>query len=154
MTQQQQYRAIVLKDLIESEKAQVTELQGLVSNFLHPLEKSGMYDLSSVNSIRNYIYFCSITTDEFKQLTGNLPEVLDIHQQLLSLLEEEGSKASVDQRVGKLFLVWAPKVKNCHQTYCALHPKAVCILDKYKWVKQASFLHIIQLNTNVLAGTS
>lgn len=45
ITQQQQYRAIVLKDLIESEVAHVTELLGLVNNFLHPLEKSAMYVL-------------------------------------------------------------------------------------------------------------
>lgn len=42
ITQQQQYRAVVLKDLIDSERAQVTELQGLVNNFLHPLESSSM----------------------------------------------------------------------------------------------------------------
>lgn len=37
----QQNKAVVLKDLIDSEKAHVTELQGLVINFLQPLEKSG-----------------------------------------------------------------------------------------------------------------
>lgn len=59
-------------------------------------------------------------------------EVLETHQQLLSLLEAEDSKPSLDQRVGRLFLTWAPKIKAVHQAYCALHPKAVCILDKYK----------------------
>lgn len=73
-----------------------------------------------------------MTTDEYKQLTGNLLEVLDIHQQLLSLVKEEENKASVEQRVGKLFLTWAPKMKMVHQDYCSLHPKAVCILDKFK----------------------
>lgn len=43
VTQQKQYRAVVLKDLIDSEKAHVTELQGLVKTFLKPLEKSTMY---------------------------------------------------------------------------------------------------------------
>lgn len=38
----QQNRAVVLKDLIDSEKAHVAELQGLVTNFLQPLEKSCM----------------------------------------------------------------------------------------------------------------
>lgn len=37
----QQNKAVVLKDLIDSEKAHVTELEGLVNNFLQPLEKSG-----------------------------------------------------------------------------------------------------------------
>lgn len=38
--QQKQYRAVVLRDLIDSEQAHVTEQQGLVENFLQPLEKS------------------------------------------------------------------------------------------------------------------
>lgn len=39
---QRQNRAVVLKDLIDSEKAHVSELQTLVKNFLKPLEKSTM----------------------------------------------------------------------------------------------------------------
>lgn len=42
ISQQNQYKSVVLKDLIDSEKAHVTELEGLVSNYLHPLEKNLM----------------------------------------------------------------------------------------------------------------
>lgn len=38
----QAFRNVVLKDIIDSEKAHVAEMQGLVSNFLQPLEKSEM----------------------------------------------------------------------------------------------------------------
>ncbi|KAF2898835.1 hypothetical protein ILUMI_07340 [Ignelater luminosus] len=113
--QQKQYRAVVLRDLIDSEQAHVTEQQGLVKNFLQPLEKSTV-----------------LSADEYRQLTGNLLEVLEAHQQLLRLLEEEESKPSQDQRVGKLFLTWAPRIKSVHQVYCSLHPRAAFILDKYK----------------------
>lgn len=41
--QQNQYKSVVLKDLIDSERAHVAELEGLVTNFLQPLEKSSMY---------------------------------------------------------------------------------------------------------------
>ncbi|XP_060803046.1 rho guanine nucleotide exchange factor 7 isoform X1 [Amyelois transitella] len=121
----QAFRNVVLKDIIDSEKAHVAEMQGLVSNFLLPLEKSDM-----------------LTMDEFKQLTGNINEVLQIHEQFLSLLEDCATKTGPDQRVGGLFLQWAPKIKSVHQTYCAGHPKAVCILDKYKeelntWMESA-----------------
>lgn len=99
-----------------------------------------------VNIIINYILFHSaflklefvsydyfrLSTDEYRQLTGNLIEVLDTHQQLLHLLEEEETKPSQDQRVGKLFLTWAPRMKSVHQAYCSLHPKAAFILDKYR----------------------
>lgn len=113
--QENEYKNLVLKDLIDSEKAHVQELEGLVTNFLLPLEKSGI-----------------LTQDEFKQLTGNIHEVLDTHQQLLKLIEQEYAKPGNEQRVGKLFLTWAPKIKVIHQTYCSLHPRAVVILDKYK----------------------
>ncbi|XP_075992283.1 rho-type guanine nucleotide exchange factor isoform X3 [Anticarsia gemmatalis] len=121
----QAFRNVVLKDIIDSEKAHVAEMQGLVSNFLQPLEKSEM-----------------LTRDEFKQLTGNINEVLQVHEQFLSLLDECAMKTGPDQRVGGLFLQWAPKIKTVHQTYCAGHPKAVCILDKYKeelntWMEDA-----------------
>ncbi|XP_061729373.1 rho guanine nucleotide exchange factor 7-like isoform X2 [Cydia pomonella] len=121
----QAFRNVVLKDIIDSEKAHVAEMQGLASNFLQPLENSDM-----------------LTRDEFKQLTGNIDEVLQTHEQFLSLLEECATKTGPDQRVGGLFLQWAPKIKSVHQTYCAGHPKAVCILDKYKeelntWMENA-----------------
>lgn len=121
----QAFRNVVLKDIIDSEKAHVAEMQGLVSNFLQPLEKSDM-----------------LTRDEFKQLTGNINEVLQVHEQFLALLDECATKTGPDQRVGGLFLQWAPKIKSVHQTYCAGHPKAVCILDKYKeelntWMEEA-----------------
>ncbi|CAH2243409.1 jg9325 [Pararge aegeria aegeria] len=121
----QAFRNVVLKDIIDSEKAHVAEMQGLVSNFLQPLEKSDM-----------------LTKDEFRQLTGNINEVLQVHEQFLTLLEECAMKTGPDQRVGGLFLQWAPKIKAVHQTYCAGHPKAVCILDKYKenlntWMENA-----------------
>ncbi|CAH0603149.1 unnamed protein product [Chrysodeixis includens] len=121
----QAFRNVVLKDIIDSEKAHVAEMQGLVSNFLQPLEKSDM-----------------LTRDEFRQLTGNINEVLQIHEQFLALLDECATKTGPDQRVGGLFLQWAPKIKTVHQTYCAGHPKAVCILDKYKeelntWMEEA-----------------
>lgn len=38
----QAFRNVVLKDIIDSEKAHVAEMQGLVTNFLQPLEKSEM----------------------------------------------------------------------------------------------------------------
>nr|XP_022918711.1 uncharacterized protein LOC111427702 isoform X1 [Onthophagus taurus]XP_022918712.1 uncharacterized protein LOC111427702 isoform X1 [Onthophagus taurus] len=114
ITQQKQYREVVLKDVVDSEKAHVTELQGLVNNFLNPLEKSGI-----------------LSPDEFQQLISNLYEIVDTHQQLLNTLEEE-LKLNHEARVGHIFLTRAPKIKSVHQTYCSLHPRAVCILDKYK----------------------
>lgn len=41
-SQQKAYRNLVLRDIIDSEKANVAELQTLVQNFLQPLENADM----------------------------------------------------------------------------------------------------------------
>lgn len=38
----QEYRSVVLKDLLDSERAHVAELQGLLENFLEPLQQTQM----------------------------------------------------------------------------------------------------------------
>lgn len=58
----------------------------------------------------------------------NFVEVVRTHEDLLQQIEE------CNDRVGKLFLSSAPLMKKVHQAYCAAHPKAIVILDKYKLV--------------------
>ncbi|XP_066255071.1 uncharacterized protein RtGEF isoform X1 [Euwallacea similis] len=113
--QDNEYKSVVLKDIIDSERTHVEELEGLLTKYLQPLEKSSL-----------------LSQDEFKQLTSNFTEVLETHRQLLLLVEQESAKPGQDQRVGKLYLNWAPKIKAVHQMYCSLHPRAVVILDKFK----------------------
>ncbi|XP_020720479.2 rho guanine nucleotide exchange factor 7 isoform X2 [Bombus terrestris] len=103
---------IVLKDLVDSERVNVAELQGLINSFLHPLESANI-----------------LNKEEYKQLLGNVHEVLEVHQRLLSNLE---ATMTQDSRVGNLFLTLAPKLKSIHTMYCRNHPKAVCILDRYR----------------------
>ncbi|OAD52161.1 Rho guanine nucleotide exchange factor 7, partial [Eufriesea mexicana] len=107
-------RDIVLKDLVDSERVNVAELQGLINSFLHPLESASI-----------------LSKEEYKQLLGNIHEILEVHQRLLSNLETAMTQDSAS-RVGNLFLTLAPKLKSIHMTYCGNHPRAVCILDRYR----------------------
>ncbi|XP_034252099.1 rho guanine nucleotide exchange factor 7 isoform X1 [Thrips palmi] len=123
--QQKAYRNLVLRDIIDSEKANVAELQTLVQNFLHPLENAGI-----------------LPREEYRQLVSNMDEILAVQQHLLAALEDCATKLSTEQRVGRVFLTNAPRMKQVHQTYCAAHPKAVCVIDKYKdelnsWMESA-----------------
>ncbi|XP_058798458.1 rho guanine nucleotide exchange factor 7 isoform X2 [Phymastichus coffea] len=107
-------RDIVLKNIVDSERANVAELQGLVNNFLQPLETANI-----------------LKKEEYKQLIGNIHEVLEAHQRLLVNLDSvlpQGPEA----RVGNIFLTSAPKLKSIHTSYCNCHPQAVCILDRYR----------------------
>ncbi|XP_017859566.1 PREDICTED: rho guanine nucleotide exchange factor 7 isoform X3 [Drosophila arizonae] len=105
----QEYRSVVLKDLLDSERAHVAELQGLLENFLEPMQQTQI-----------------LSQDEYAQLMCNFVEVVKTHEDLLTQIEE------CSDRVGKLFLTSAPLMKKVHQAYCAAHPKAIVILDKYK----------------------
>lgn len=57
----------------------------------------------------------------------NFVEIVRTHEELFIQIEE------CNDRVGKLFLTSAPLMKKVHQAYCASHPKAIVILDKYKY---------------------
>jgi len=73
-----------------------------------------------------------LSKDEYSHIIGNLPEVLELHTNLLVQLEDYFEKPSHDQRIGHVFLSMAEKMKNVHTVYCSNHPRAVCILEKYK----------------------
>ncbi|XP_043500325.1 rho guanine nucleotide exchange factor 7 [Polistes fuscatus] len=107
-------RDIVIKDIVDSERINVAELQGLVTNFLQPLESSNI-----------------LKKEEYKQLLGNIHEVLEMHQRLLTNLENTILQG-VAGRIGNLFLTLAPRLKSIHTAYCNNHPQAVCILDRYR----------------------
>lgn len=71
------------------------------------------------------ILIFSVNADEYAQLLGNFVEVVETHEDLLTSME------NCNDRVGKLFLSKAAAMKCVHQAYCAAHPRAIVILDKY-----------------------
>ncbi|XP_062549130.1 uncharacterized protein LOC134213800 isoform X2 [Armigeres subalbatus] len=105
----QAFRSVVFRDLLESERAHVAELRGMVENFLEPLQSSQILNL-----------------DEYTQLMCNFVEIVEMHEEFLQNLEDS------NDRVGKVFLTKAPVMKKVHQCYCAAHPRAIIIVDKYR----------------------
>uniref|UniRef100_A0A182W9U9 DH domain-containing protein n=1 Tax=Anopheles minimus TaxID=112268 RepID=A0A182W9U9_9DIPT len=105
----QAFRSVVFRDLLESEKAHVAELRGLAENFLEPLEASQI-----------------LASNEYSQLMCNFLEVVEMHEEFLQTLED------CNDRVGKVFLSKAPTMKKIHQFYCAAHPRAIVIVDKFR----------------------
>ncbi|XP_065093246.1 rho guanine nucleotide exchange factor 7 isoform X4 [Ochlerotatus camptorhynchus] len=105
----QAFRSVVFRDLLESERAHVAELRGMVENFLEPLQSSQI-----------------LNTDEYTQLMCNFVEIVEMHEEFLQNLEES------NDRVGKVFLTKAPTMKIIHQCYCSAHPRAIVIVDKYR----------------------
>lgn len=73
-----------------------------------------------------------MTIDEYNQLVNNIEEVSKTHEGLLESLEQVSGLPQSDQRIGKLFLNKASFIRAVHLQYCASHPRAVSIIDKYK----------------------
>lgn len=74
-----------------------------------------------------------MTIDEYNQLVNNIEEVSKVHEGLLDSLEQVALLPQNDQRIGKLFLNKASYIRSVHLHYCASHPRAVNIIEKYKY---------------------
>ena len=95
-----------------------------------------------------YFYFIlvqhhhSVSESEYRQLAGNLDEIIEVHNRLQISLEENDNTASStstrphtpqnQSRIGRILLSHGAAVKSAHTTYWANHPKAVCIFEKYR----------------------
>ncbi|XP_046452044.1 rho guanine nucleotide exchange factor 7-like isoform X1 [Daphnia pulex] len=113
--QQTVNRNLILKDIIDSEKSYISEMQTLLKTVLTPLGNSDI-----------------LTADEYSKIVRNLPEIVDLHATFNRLLEDCYEKSSLEQRVGSIFLSMAEKIKSAHTEYCSNHPRTVCILENYK----------------------
>ncbi|TRY67074.1 hypothetical protein TCAL_03108 [Tigriopus californicus] len=109
------YRQQVIKDLMDKESEFVHDLDTLHQKYLTPLGKSEL-----------------VTDNEFRQLVGNLEELIDVHKSMNLAIEETSRLDPRDQKLGKIFLQHGSNVKAAHRTYWQSHPRAVCILEKYR----------------------
>ncbi|KAF2348772.1 SH3 domain [Trinorchestia longiramus] len=131
--EQQMYRALVLRNLLDSERQHLSELRQLLTDCLRPL--------TSMNQM---------SSSSFTSLVGHLDHITHIHEELLSRLEHEGEKPSADQRVGGVFLTMAAEqLSQAHKDYCTLHPRAVCFLQEH----QAEISRFIE-STSLCADSS
>jgi len=109
------YRQQVLRDLLEKEQEFVTDLRGLLNQYLQPLHHADI-----------------LTEEEYGQLVGNLEEMVEAHQRLNSSLEDVRRGAPRQQRLGQVFLAHGAALRQAHLAYWANHPRAVCILEKHR----------------------
>ena len=79
----------------------------------------------------NFHYF-RLTPSDFILLVGNYEEIVLAHSRLLISLEDQLKKSPRAQQIGGAFLQHAPSLKKVHSTYTANHPKAVCVIERYK----------------------
>jgi len=128
------YRQQVISDLLEKEQEFVSDLRGLLNQYLQPLHHADI-----------------LTDAEYSQLVGNIEELIEAHQRLNSSLEDVRRSQPRHQRLGQVFLQHGAGVRAAHLTYWANHPRAVCILEKHR-DKLNSWLDNCQTQTNQPPG--
>ncbi|XP_005102589.2 uncharacterized protein LOC101857260 [Aplysia californica] len=111
----QLYHNVVLKNVIETEKTHVTELIKVLQSYLKPIEGTAI-----------------LSPPEYKQLIGNMEEIIAFQQGFLAALEECEKLPSAQRRIGGIFMQYASSVKELYSNYCSNHPKAVSILQKHR----------------------
>lgn len=109
------YRGIVFKDIVDTENNHLTEIQNLVKNYVHPLGETDI-----------------LSEKEFKTLAGNIEEICNCNSSLLIALEELKEKPSKDQKIGGVFIRFAPQIKDVNTSYCSNHPKAAVVIEEHK----------------------
>jgi len=128
------YRQQVISDLLEKEQEFVSDLRGLLNQYLQPLHHADI-----------------LTDAEYSQLVGNIEELIEAHQRLNSSLEDVRRSQPRHQRLGQVFLQHGAGVRAAHLTYWANHPRAVCILEKHR-DKLNNWLDNCQTQTNQPPG--
>lgn len=109
----QLYHNMVLKNVIETEKAHVEEMNKVLQLYLKPIQATN-----------------TLSQAEYSTLIGNMEEIITFQQSFLSALEECEKLPLNQRRIGGIFMQFAPSMKELHSTYCANHPKAVSLLQK------------------------
>ncbi|XP_052785273.1 rho guanine nucleotide exchange factor 7-like isoform X3 [Mya arenaria] len=109
----QYYHNVVLKNVIDTERAHVAEMTSVLQNYIRPISN-------------NDIMSCH----EITELTGNLEDIITFQQNFLISLEECSKHPDDQRRVGGVFMRHAPNLKELYTRYCANHPRAVAILQK------------------------
>ncbi|XP_039210674.1 rho guanine nucleotide exchange factor 6 isoform X1 [Crotalus tigris] len=108
------YYAVVLQNILETEREYAKELQSLLGTYLKSLQS---YDKLSAIDIAS--------------LLGNVEEICNFQQTLSQVLEECAKLPEHQQKVGGCFLSLMPQFASLYLTYCTNHPSAVNVLTQH-----------------------
>uniref|UniRef100_A0A8C5RQ36 Rac/Cdc42 guanine nucleotide exchange factor 6 n=1 Tax=Laticauda laticaudata TaxID=8630 RepID=A0A8C5RQ36_LATLA len=108
------YYALVLQNILETEREYAKELQSLLGTYLKSLQS---YD--------------KLSTTDIASLLGNVEEICNFQQTLNQTLEECARLPEHQQRVGGCFLSLMPQFASLYLTYCTNHPSAVNVLTHH-----------------------
>lgn len=130
------YRAVVFKDILDTELVHVNEMTEFWQNYLFPLKQSEC-----------------LAEKDWVTLTGNWEEVFDTQKLLLGSLENIKELGPKDQKIGGAFMQVAPHLKKIHLIYCAQHANAVAVIEKNKEILN-KFIEDQNSNSTVLVLTT
>lgn len=109
------YRNTVFKDILSTEGTHVHEIENLIQSYLSNLQQEKI-----------------LNDKEYSTLSGNLEDILECHKMFHTALEEVEQRPSREQKIGGVFMQYAPQIKKVHLLYCANHPKAASVIEKHR----------------------
>ncbi|XP_055333628.1 dedicator of cytokinesis protein 7-like isoform X2 [Paramacrobiotus metropolitanus] len=110
-----EYRAMVLRNIIDSERKHVADMQMFQRSVLSPIKNANLLPEND----------CSI-------LCGNIDEIIQLHESLVCQFDDILRTPSEQQTVGGVFMSAASALRNAHMKYCSNHPRAVQMLNQYR----------------------
>ncbi|KAJ6217214.1 hypothetical protein RDWZM_008371 [Blomia tropicalis] len=111
-----EYRAIVIKDIEDSENAFINSLQDAINLYLKPM----------------YQYKIFPSDSEINAVLRSITEICSVHRRFLTLIDKNKSSSPKDNRMGGLFMQFAPQFKHAHFEYCSHHARFVHLIEKFK----------------------
>ncbi|XP_027203925.2 rho-type guanine nucleotide exchange factor [Dermatophagoides pteronyssinus] len=111
-----EYRSIVMKVIEDSETQFIESLQDAINHYLMPI----------------YQFKILPTETELNAVLRSITEICSVHRRFLTSIEKTKSVPHKDNRIGGLFMQYAPQFKHAHFEYCSHHAKFVHVIEKYK----------------------
>jgi len=110
-----QYHALVVDNIVQTQKAHLDELKGFLEKYLNPLKSSDI-----------------LNKENRDILAGNYSDIVDFQIELDVKLEQESLKKIPEQRFGKCYLEVAQQMRELYLQYCSNHPHAASMLSQYE----------------------
>lgn len=111
-----EYRAIVIKDIEDSEHVFIGQLQDAINLYLKPM----------------YQYKIFPSDSEINAVLRSITEICTVHRRFLTSIDKNKLVSPKENRIGGLFLQFAPQFKHAHFEYCSHHAKFVHLIEKFK----------------------
>lgn len=135
-------RKRILSEIVESERNYVIALRNLIKHYVVPLANPSMW--GGTRSTTDTVFSTKVLTkDELRTLCGNIEEIAGIHELFLAALDKKFNEWEIDQRLGAVFIQYAPFFK-IYMEYSGTNDEKKALINKLI-VERAAFVDVLEI---------